>query len=169
MKVWLALVGLMMVLAGPIAAQSLVDLEGKPHTVAELAGDPEIEALVLVVWCSRCASCRGVEHDLAEYTASCGPHVKVYALSPHPTDSPDRIKKFLIGQGIHLNVVRDINQALIRALKVDRTTTALVYDHSGKLRYVGPFQGDGSGFAKDAVREIQAGQEVSMKARPLKG
>lgn len=169
MRLWLALLGLLTILVGPVTAQPLVDLEGKPHTVEQLASQPGLEALVLVVWCSRCASCRGVEHDLAEYTAKSGPQVKVYALSPHPTDSPERIKQFLVGQGIRLDVMRDVNQAMITPLKITRTTTALVYDKTGKLRYIGPFQGDGSGYARDAVKEILAGRDVSMKSRPLKG
>ena len=170
MRTWLALLGLLLMLAGPTTAQTLTDMEGKPHTVTELASQPDLDALVLVVWCSRCGSCRGVERDLAEYTAKCGPRVKVYALSCHPTDSPERIKTFLSGQGITLNVMRDPTQALVvTAMKIDRTTTALVYDKSGKLRYMGPFQGDGKGFARDAVADILAGRDVGMKTRPLKG
>ena len=170
MKSWLALLGLLLILIGPATSQSLTDLEGKPHTLAELASKPDQDAMVLVVWCSRCGSCRSGERDLAAYTANCGPRVKVYALSCHPTDSPERIKTFLSGQGIKLNVMRDPTQALVvTAMKIDRTTTALVYDKTARLRYIGPFQGDGKGFARDAVADILAGREVGMKSRPLKG
>ena len=50
-----------------------------------------------------------------------------------------------------------------------RNRARVAYDKTGKLRYMGPFQGDGAGFARDAVTQVLAGQEVSMKTRPLKG
>lgn len=165
----LLLAGLLGTAVSPAAAQTLRDLDGKARSVPELAAQAGNEALVLVVWCSHCGSCRGNERPLAEYTRSSGSKVKVYAVDPHPADNPERIKKFLTGQGIKLDVLRDPNQSLINAYKIDRTTTALVFDKRGKLRYIGPFQGDGKGFAKDAVGELLAGGEVTVKSRPLKG
>ena len=166
----LALVTTMMgVLLCSASAQSLRDLDGQAHSIPELAAQPGTEAVVLVIWCSRCGSCRGAERDLAVYSEQGGEKVRVYAVDPHPSDTPEKIKRFLTGQGIKLNVLRDPSQALISGLKIDKTTTALVYDKTGKLRYLGPFQGDGSGFARDAVTQVLAGHEVSMKTRPLKG
>ena len=154
----------------PGAAQTnLRDLSGQAHSVAEMAAKPGTEAVVLVVWCSQCGSCRGVEREIASFAAADPDKVRVVAVAPHPGDSPDRIKTFLKGQGIKLEVMRDANQAMVRALHIDRTTTTLVYDKKGKLRYMGPFTGSGEGFAKDAVAQVLAGEEVSMKTRPLKG
>ncbi len=160
----------LLALGTPVFAQTnLRDLNGQAHSVAEMAAKPGTEAVVLVVWCSQCGSCRGIEREVASYAAEDPKRVRVVAVSPHPGDSPERIKKFLKGQRINLEVMRDANQAMVRALHIDRTTTTLVYDNKGKLRYMGPFTGSGEGFAKDAVREVLAGQEVSMKSRPLKG
>ena len=154
----------------PASSQTLRDLDGKPRSVPELAAQSGTEAVVLVAWCTRCGSCRGSERALAEYSSSLkGPKVKVYAVNPHPADSPERIKEFLAGQGLKLNILRDVNLTLVKGLKIDRTTTALVYDKTGKLRYIGPFQGDGKGFARDAVEDVLQGREVGMKSRPLKG
>jgi hypothetical protein len=161
---------LLLLLSGSACAQSsLRDLDGTVHSVPELAAQPGVEALVLVVWCSRCPSCRGVERDLVAYSQQAGDKVRVYAVDPHPADSPERIREFLKGQGLSLNVLRDSEQAMIESLKIDRTTTALVYDKTGKLRYFGPFQGAGQGYARDAVADVLAGHDVSMKTRPLKG
>lgn len=156
-------------LALPASAQALRDLDGKARSIPELAAQPGTEAVVLVVWCSQCGSCRGGERALAEYAQHSGNKVRVYAVAPHPADSPERIKTFLTGQGLKLPVLRDVHQSLVKGLKIDRTTTALVYDKAGKLRYMGPFQGDGKGFARDAVDDLLAGREVGMKSRPLKG
>lgn len=150
-------------------AQTLRDLDGRLHSIPEMVAQKDTDAVVLVIWCSQCGSCRGNERPLAEYAQKMGPRVKVYAVDPHPGDTPDRIRRFLKGQGIKLDVLRDANQALISAFKINRTTTALVYDKQGKLRYLGPFRGDGKGYAGDAVEEVLAGREVSMKSRPLNG
>lgn len=161
---------LLLTLVSPGVAQTnLRDFNGQAHSVAEMAARAGTEAVVLVVWCTQCGSCRGSERELARYAAEDPTRVRVVAVAPHPADTPDRIKKFLKGQGIKLEVMRDTNQALVRSMHIDRTTTALVYDKKGKLRYMGPFTGSGEGFAKDAVRDVLAGREVSMKTRPLKG
>jgi thiol-disulfide isomerase/thioredoxin len=170
MKKRLAFIACLMgIMVCSASAQSLRDLNGQAHSIPELTAQPGTEAVVLVIWCSQCGSCRGAERDLAEYSKQGADKVRVYAVDPHPSDTPEKIKRFLTGQGIKLNVLRDPGQALISGLKIDKTTTALVYDKTGKLRYLGPFQGDGSGFARDAVTQVLAGQEVSMKTRPLKG
>lgn len=153
----------------PLSAQTLKGLDGRPHSIPELLAQRGTEALVLVVWCSHCGSCRGNERALAEYAAQNGEQVKVYAVDPHPADTADRIRRFLAGQGLQMTVLRDPSQTLISSLKIDRTTTAMVYDREGRLRYLGPFQGDGKGFARDAVEDVLAGRDVSMKSRPLKG
>ena len=156
-------------LAPSLAQTNLRDLNGQAHSVAEMVAKPGTEAVVLVVWCTQCGSCRGAEREVAKFAAEDPQKVRVVAVTPHPGDSPERIKKFLKGQGVKLEVMRDANQAMVSALHIDRTTTTLVYDNKGKLRYMGPFTGSGDGFAQDAVRQVLAGQEVSMKSRPLKG
>jgi thiol-disulfide isomerase/thioredoxin len=169
MKTLLSLFGLLCLLGSPALGQTLRDLDGKARSVPELVAQPGTEAVVLVVWCSHCGSCRGVERDLANYAKEAAPRVKLYCVAPHPTDSPERIRQFLVGQDLDLEVLRDPNQALITGMKIDKTTTAMVYDKSGKLRYLGPFEGAGKGFAADAVSEVLAGQEVTTKTRALKG
>ena len=160
---------LLCLLGGQAGAQTLRDLNGQAHSVPELVAQPGTEAVVLVTWCSTCGSCRDTERDLAAFAKAQAPKVRLYCLAPHPGDSPERIRKFLLGQGLELEVLRDPNQAMVKGLKIDRTTTALVYDKSGKLRYFGPFKGDGKGYAADAVSEVLAGQEVTTKTRALKG
>ncbi len=166
----LGLICAILTLIAPAFGQTnLRDLKGQAHSVAEMVAKPGTEAVVLVVWCTQCGSCRGSERAVAKLAAEDPKRVRVVAVTPHPGDSPERIKKFLKGQGINLEVMRDANQAMVRAMHIDRTTTTLVYDSKGALRYMGPFTGSGDGFAQDALREVLAGREVSMKTRPLKG
>lgn len=148
---------------------NLRDLSGQAHSVREMTSSPGTEALVLVVWCSQCGSCRGIEREIADFAKQDSKKVRVIVVAPHPGDSPEKVKSFLKGQGLELEVMIDSNQAMVKALRIDRTTTTLVYDKDGKMRYMGPFTGAGEGFAKDAVEQILAGQEVGMKSRPLQG
>lgn len=153
------LVWLLLALAAPGWAQ-LRDLEGAPHTVAELAAGQK--ATVLVVWCSRCHSCRGVEGDLAAFSR---PGVRLLVVDPHPADDADRVRSFLTDQGLALEALLDPDQSFLRQYQIDRTTTALVFDQSGRLRYFGPFQDH----AAVAVDEVLGGQEVTVPTRPLQG
>ena len=147
-------------------AQSLQDLEGQPHTVADLLAPQKTQALVLVVWCSHCGSCRQMEKDLEKYAQEAGPEVRVFAVTPHPADTPQRVRASLKEKESGLPVLRDPNQTLVSGLKVDRTTTALVYDKSAQLRYIGPFQEDQVG---EVVEAVSSGREVEVVSRPLKG
>lgn len=166
---WLSLLGILGWLLSPVSAQTLQDLQGQSRSVQELLAQPGTEALLLVVWCSHCGSCRTGERELARYAQQSPPGLKVLALSPHPADTPDKIRRFLSGQGLSLEVVRDRQQALVRRLGITRTTTAILYDRRGQVRYLGPFQGDGAGFASDAAQQLLAGREVTMSTRPQKG
>ena len=148
------------------SAQTLRDLEDKPHSVSELLTPAETEALVLVVWCSQCGSCRKIEKDLEKYSREVGPRVQVFAVTPHPADSPRRVSAFLQGNGSVLRVLRDPTQSLVNGLKIDRTTTALVYDKAARLRYLGPFQEDQ---VREVVAAVSSGREVEVVSRPLKG
>ncbi len=150
----------------PLSAQALRDLEDKPQSVSELLAPAETEALVLVVWCSQCGSCRGIEKTLETYAREVSPQVRVLAVTPHPADSPERIRAFLKKSGLELPVLRDPTQTLVNGLKVDRTTTSLVYDKTGRLRYLGPFQ---VGQIREAVGAVLSGREAEPFSRPLKG
>ena len=150
---------LLLALAAPGWAQ-LQDLDGRPHSVAELTADHQ--ATVLVVWCSRCHSCRGVEGELASFARE---GVKLYAVDPHPADDAQRVRSFLAEQGLSLEVLLDPAQSFLTGFGIDRTTTALVFDQAGKLRYFGPFQD----YAAAAVEEVVSGHEVTVPTRPLQG
>ena len=150
----------------PAGAQSLRDLDDNPLSVTTLLAPEETETLVLVVWCTQCGSCRGVEDQLEAYAEEAGPEVQVFAVTPHPVDSPERVRAFLKQRKSGLRVLRDPTQALVSALKIDRTTTTLVYDKTGKLRYLGPFQKDQ---IAEAVEAISSNRAVEPVGRPLRG
>ncbi|MGE0493037.1 MAG: redoxin domain-containing protein [Vulcanimicrobiota bacterium] len=153
------LICILLALAAPGWAQ-LRDLDGATHSVAGLAAGQK--ATVLVVWCSRCHSCRGVENDLAAFSRD---GVRLFAVDPHPADDAQRVRSFLAEQGLSLEVLLDSDQSFLRQYQIDRTTTALVFDQTGKLRYFGPFQD----YAAEAVDEVLGGQEVTVSTRPLQG
>ncbi len=153
------MVYLMLALAAPGWAQ-LRDLEGNSHSVAQLAAGQK--ALVLVVWCSRCHSCRNVERELATFSRE---GVRLCAVDPHPADSAERLRSFLSDQELALEVLLDPDQSFLDVFRIGRTTTALVFDQTGRLRYLGPFKE----FAGPAVEDVLAGREVKVSTRPQQG
>ena len=124
---------------------------------------------MLVVWCSRCGSCRGAESEIVHLSKLWGEQVKVLAVDPHPADDPQSVNSYLQNKSLPLAVILDPSQTLLKAFAIDRTTTALVFDRHGKMRYFGPLQGEGPGFAADALKAVVAHRPVNSKTRPLRG
>lgn len=151
------------------AQVGLRDLQGHSVTFEQLFSHPETQAVVFVVWCSHCGSCRSLEKELTEYSKAGSPEVKVYALDPHPSDSAERVRAFLAEQKLELPVLLDPSQAFTLSLRIDRTTTTLVYDRERQLRYFGPFRSNEEGYAKAAVQQVISGGRVETTHRPLRG
>lgn len=159
-----------MALAQPSLAQGpFADLQGHSSSLEQLVSSDGAQAVMLVVWCSRCGSCRGAETQIVHLSQLWGRQVKVLAVDPHPADDPCSVRKYLQDKSLPLTVVLDPSQALLSTFAIDRTTTALIFDRHGKLRYFGPLQGEGSGFAADALKAVVAHRPVKTKTRPLRG
>lgn len=147
-------------------AQTLWDLQGQRQELKDLLTPAQTKAAVLVIWCSQCGSCRQAEGEIETYAREYGPQVRVVAVTPHPADTPERVLTFLKEKSSELEVMRDPSQTLLQGYKIDRTTTALVYDKEAKLRYVGPFQDEET---KLAVKDVLDGRRPEVSRRPLRG
>ncbi len=168
-RLFLGLVLLVLVGSPCLAQVSLQELDGKTANLETLFARAQTKAVVLVVWCSHCGSCRSLEEELDSYRETVSPEVRVFAVAPHPADSPQRIRSFLKEKELGLPVLVDSTQAFLRLYRIDRTTTALVFDRDKKLRYFGPFKSEDQDFAKEAVKRVVRGAQVETPNRALKG
>ena len=148
-------------MSGAVAAQTLVGLDGRKVSLQELRGTGK--PLVLMTWCSHCACCRSGEKTLLEL-ARRYPEVEMRALDAQFGDDARQVKAYLGRQKLNLPVLFDPRGGLCRVLGIRTSTTALLWDQRGEMRYFGNL----SGLPK-AVKQLRAGQAVAPPTTPQQG
>lgn len=152
---------LLALLAGP----TFTDLDGRP--VTELTSPTGV--VVMVVWCSTCGSCRANQAALDQLHRDYRDQVAVVALDAHPADTPERVRARLTEARSQLPVLFDPPGGMVDRLGIEFTTTTLVFDQAGTLRYFGPMVTEEGPLARRAVEELLAGRDVTVPARPQAG
>jgi hypothetical protein len=152
---------LWLLLSAACLAQNLKDLEGNAVSLAELrrGGRP----LVLMTWCSHCACCRSGEQSLLRlqkrYLS-----MRMRALDAQWGDDPTQVKSYLSKRKLKLPVLFDPQAGLCRLLGIHTSTTALVWDSRGEMRYFGNLAG-----LSRALQQLSQGQPVTPSSTPQQG
>lgn len=152
---------LWLLLSGAAAAQTLMGLDGSKVGLDQLrkAGKP----LVLMTWCSHCACCRSGEKTLLEL-AGRYPEMDMRALDAQFNDDAKQVKAYLQRQKLKLPVLFDPRAGLCRVLGIRTSTTALVWDGQGQMRYFGNLAG-----LPKALGQLHARQPVTPPSTPQQG
>ncbi len=118
---------------------TVTTLDGQKRSLAELQKDASGKArpVVLTFWCTFCGSCREVDARLAEFAKTYGDKVAFHVL--------------------------DATGCSADVFGVKMTTTTVVIDANGVLRYRGRFGRASESPAEDAVKSVLAGGEVKIK------
>ncbi|MCI0464157.1 MAG: TlpA family protein disulfide reductase [Gemmataceae bacterium] len=151
---------------------SVRTLDGKSVKLSELQKDERRTkkgVVVLSFWCSTCHSCRDVEHLLAKLSKDYEGQAAVIALDANADETAERVAAFAKKNGLELPIVLDPSGSAADLFGVRRTTTTVVIDGSGLLRYCGQFRQKDGGSAEAALKAILAGQEVAIKTTPHNG
>lgn len=150
---------------------SVRTLESKSVKLSQLQKDQERTkngVVVLSFWCATCHSCRDVEDLLARLAKDYSGQAAVFALDANADDTPQDVAAFLKKNGLTLPVVFDPIGHAADVFGIQRTTTTVVIDGNGVLRYCGQFrQKDAS--AEEALKAVLAGDEVVVKTTPHNG
>jgi peroxiredoxin len=147
-------------------------LDGKSVKLSELQNDERRTkngVVVLSFWCSTCHSCRDVEHHLAQLSKDYAGRVAVLALAANAGETTESVTAFLKKKGLELPVVLDPSGNTADLFGVRKTTTTVVIDGSGVLRYCGQLRQKGGGSAEEALQAVLAGKAVAIKTTPHKG
>jgi thiol-disulfide isomerase/thioredoxin len=149
-----------------------VSINGKKWMLSELQKNAKMTkdgTLVLTFWCSFCHSCRDVEHHLDELAKRYKGEAGVVALDSSVGETSEGVAEFAQEQGLTLPIALDSTGAAADVFGVRVTTTTVVIDGEGVLRYCGQF-GDGDHtLAEDALIAVLAGEEVAVKKTLHKG
>ncbi len=151
---------------------SITTLDGKTVKLSELQKDKkrtEKGIIILSFWCTTCHSCRHVDAQLGKLVQDYSKQAIVLALDANSADTAPVIEAFLKKTGTALPVAIDANCNAADLFGITKTTTTVVIDGDGVLRYCGQFKQKGGGSAEDALKAVLAGREVSVKTTPHKG
>ena len=122
--------------AAPVAAQSVVDLDGRP--IDPLAVPAGAAAHVLVFTTTDCPISNRYAPEikrLADVYAARG--VRFWVVYPVPTDTADKIRAHAAQFGLELPIARDTRSALVKHTGVTVTPEVAVIQRSGGIAYRG--------------------------------
>jgi len=147
-------------------------LDGKSLKLSDLQKDVERTkkgVIVLTFWCATCHSCRDMEEFLAKLAKDYAGQAVVLALDANTDDTAQVVAEFLKKKGLTLPVVLDPTGHTADVFGVQRTTTTVVIDGNGVLRYCGQFKQKDGASAEEAMKAVLAGNEVAVKTTPHNG
>jgi thiol-disulfide isomerase/thioredoxin len=130
---------------------------------------PKSKPVVLTFWCSTCGSCRRIEHALDKLAKDYKGQAVVVALDANAGETAERVAGFAKRQGLTMPIVLDGSGRTADMFGVDVTTTTVVIDRTGMLRYCGRFRDDDQNRAEEALKAVLAGKEVAVKTTPPEG
>ncbi len=149
-----------------------VTIDGKKWKLSELqenAAITEDGTLVLTFWCSFCHSCRHVEHPLDALAKQYQGKVGVIAVDSSAGETTEGIAEFAKEEKLSLPIALDGSGAAADIFGTRVTTTTVVIDKSGVLRYRGQFGDAKKTFAHDALQSVLAGEDVAVEETRQKG
>lgn len=151
---------------------SLRTLDGGSISLSKLQKDVHRTsngAVVLSFWCSTCHSCRDMEHLLVKLNKDYEGQAAVFALGANFDETSESASACLKENGLALPVVLDPSGNTADLFGVNRTTTTVVIDSHGVLRYCGQFRAKDGASAEAALKAVLAGEEVAVKTTPHNG
>ena len=151
---------------------TVTDVDGKVWKLSELhrkAGFDNRRVVVLTFWCSFCHSCRHVEAHLDQLAKTYKSEAAVFAIDASAGETAEIVSEFAKEKGLGLPILINSDGSAAELFGAKVTTTTVVIDQSGELRYSGRF-GDGKDRpAEAALKAVLAGTEVQVKTTKQRG
>lgn len=149
-----------------------VSINGETRTLAELRADRQLTedgTLVLTFWCSFCHSCRDVEMHLNALAEKYKTRAGVIAIDSSAGETAEEVAEFAKSRGLTLPIALDSKAAVADMFGIRVTTTTVVIDAEGVLRYCGQFAAAGHSYAEDALMAVLNHKDVVVAETRLRG
>ena len=137
-------------------------LTGKTVKLRELASDKKNNSsgiTVLTFWCSFCGSCRRVEYPLSRLATKYRGKVAIMAVDSSVGESGSDVAAFLKEKKLTMPVMMDTTGRVADLFGAKMTTTTVIIDAQGKLRYFGQFKQGQTNLVEDAIQAVLAGNK----------
>lgn len=173
---WLASLTLGLILTLAAAAQplgkalddfTLQTLDGKKTSLSALRQDSK--ALLVMFWCTTCPSCRSVELDFDRLAARLEGKVRLLAISSSKQDNADKIRAFQKARKVSFPVLLDPGSQMAHQLGVEWTTTSILLDSQGRVRYWGAYASGSDRHAQAAIEALLSGRRILRPTTPAEG
>ena len=149
-----------------------VTIAGQTRKFSELQKDPAITAdgtISLTFWCSFCHSCRDVEHDLDQLATQYKGKVGVIAVDASFGETTAHVTEFARTEGLTLPIAMNESGNVADIFGVATTTTTVVIDSDGVLRYRGQFGNKSHAYAANAIDAVLTGKQMAVKETEHRG
>ena len=149
-----------------------VTLNGKQWKLSALRKESKRTGdgtIVLTFWCSVCHSCRDIERALDALAKKYQGQAGVFALDATASETAAKVNRFVKQHGLAFPVALDPASQTPRVFGTQRTTTTMIIDRQGILRYCGQFADATHPYAENALRELLAGGEITVTTTPHRG
>ena len=125
--------------------------------------------IVLTFWCSFCHSCRDVDQGLNQLAQQYKGKAAVIALDASDGETTDQVTTFAKEKGLTLPIALNATGSAADFFGTKVTTTTVVIDKEGVLRYRGQFGRAGQPFTRDALEAVLHGQTVKVTETKHRG
>lgn len=142
---------------------TVTDLAGKSWSLAELQKRTESGVVSLTFWCTFCHSCRMMDAQFQKLSGDYKDKAAVLGLDANAADTAKKVENFARDKKFTVPVYMDPGNKVADLFGVRLTTTTVVIDKAGVLRYRGQFGKDDSPHARNAISALLEGKEVSVK------
>jgi thiol-disulfide isomerase/thioredoxin len=145
------------------------DIEGKSYRLSDLRKQTKSGVVSLTFWCSFCHSCRHVEERLDQFARAYKGQAVVAAVDASAGEEAADVAAFAKQKGLSLPILMDALGKAADLFGVKVTTTTVLVDGQGILRYRGRLLDGDQMHAGDALKSLLAGEPVARKETPQRG
>ena len=148
----------------PVPDFVVADLSGGTVKLSELRARAPSGVVSLTFWCTFCHSCRMLDAKLQKRADDHKGRAAVAGVDASAVDDAKKIGEFAKAKGFTVPVFLDAAGKAADLFGVKVTTTTMIIDQAGVLRYRGTFDGAG-----DALAAVLEGKDVAVRETPPKG
>jgi peroxiredoxin len=129
---------------------TVTDLAGKTVKLSDLQKLTESGVVSLTFWCTTCHSCRTMDARFQKLAAEMKGRATVVGIDANAADTAQKVEEFARNKKFSVPVFLDAGKAA-DLFGIRLTTTTVVIDKAGVLRYSGQFGGEDAPFGRECA------------------
>lgn len=141
---------------------TVTDLNGKTSRLSDLQKSSKTGIVSLTFWCSFCHSCRHMEGQLDRTAKTWAGKAYVAAVDASAGETIKGVRSFAQAKGLAVPILMDGKGEAADLFGARVTTTTVVIDGKGILRYRGRFAQGPEAHAEAALQAVLAGKPVPV-------